>query len=132
MSYEYDDETTPESDFRWIIDAVGHRQAWKRMTQGRDGTTEMTPFGEATVIVGPAPDDDAAWICDLCNETILTRWGYEPFPVPQLGSYALCLDCMTRIAAAEGRERWGDYICTCPDCRAWLIRWISWPGRWSA
>lgn len=122
--YDYEDEPTPESDFRWIVDAVGHRRAWKRMVAGRDGTTVDTPFGEAVNIVMPAPDDDAQWVCDLCNGLILTRWGDEPFPVPQLSSYALCLDCMNRIMESEGRDRWGDYACTCTDCRAWMVRWF--------
>lgn len=136
----------------WTIDAVAHRRRWRESTAGKDGTVDDMGF---TVIVPPAPDADDEWICDLCNDPILTRFGDEPWPVPMLGTYALCWNCARRIADGCDAHDWypeGDYmvcencgavlafqidgtdvvdgtwshlVCACPDCRAWVDRWME-------
>ena len=123
----------------WILDPTGHRAL--DMGYGPPEKVD-TPFGKATVIHMGYPDDASEWICDLCNEPILTVWGDEPFPVPTYGSYALChvdyyklqlgpatnrhtgedlTDPSTGAIVPEGP--WPLRMCRCPACYVTAIEW---------
>lgn len=118
----------------WILDPAGHRQA-DAADRPADGTTVDFLGGEAIIIAPPLPDDDD-WLCDLCStEPILTRWGDEPWPVPAVGSYALCNTCREKVEADPRTTDRGDPIpgtrngpwpwdaCTCHACTAQLLAW---------
>lgn len=51
----------------------------------------MTSLGIMAVIQLPN-ENEIDWYCDLCSDKILISWGGEAWPVPMLGSYALCLE----------------------------------------
>lgn len=65
---------------------------------------------DGEVEVGPtlSPDDV---FCDVCNAEIVIR------PVPVVGSYALCLDCLNKVEPGWRRQipraiqiRWNEQI----------------------
>lgn len=117
----------------WITNPVGHRSIPVPYT---DGEMVETIFGLTEMIVPPAPPADE-WICDMCNEPILVKYGDEPFPVPMLGGYALCLDHFNEVV-----EHWthddpdtgeptdipmGDWpmqSCGCMPCTLQTMEWI--------
>ena len=118
----------PDDPRYWILNPTGHRLAEARQFYGRDGEEVDTVFGKATLIVPPQPEPED-WFCDLCSETILTRWGDEPFPVPMFGSYALCAehyyefqgnpldDPRTGEPLDEPMGLWPMLACSCQACR---------------
>jgi len=78
----------------WVLDPTGHRHLANSGEVRQTGEQIDTPFGKATIIVLPPPADMSDWVCDFCNEIILTLWGDEPWPVAMIGnSYALCNEC---------------------------------------
>lgn len=124
----------------WITDPRGHR-LHERQHNPPDGSTIDTPFGEAVVIRPPLPPGDL-WVCDLCNEEILTRFGGEPWPVPMFGGYALCHDHL--IEAMDWPEEdnrtgeeipgthlgpWPLHVCACPPCVHKATDWLG--NLWS-
>ncbi len=129
----------------WILDPAGHRHLMTGGEIRKTGDQVETPFGKATLVVMPYPDDASEWICDLCNEQILTKWGDEPFPVAMVGnSYALCNECRLKyekgpatgtdgepiyitgldgydVVEAEGP--WPFSLCICAACYLQAMIW---------
>ena len=95
----------------WILDPAGHRHLATSGETRQTGDRIDTPFGKATLIIMPLPDDLSDWVCDLCNQQILTKWGDEPFPVPMIGnSYALCNDCRLKYEKAPATDVDGEEL----------------------
>lgn len=126
-------EPAPEDRF-WITDPAGHRQHENERTDHLVGETIQTVFGDAVVMAGPTlPPDE--WICDLCNDRILTRWGDEPWPVPMVGGYALCIDHYHQLQEQPETDRFGEPIrgsrlgpwpqiaCNCDPCQTQIRAW---------
>lgn len=68
---------------------------WWDKEHFRNRNTEIySASGVHTVI--PIPDD--VILCDFCNERI------EEFPVPVMGTYALCKSCFEEIKKEEGNH----------------------------
>jgi hypothetical protein len=124
----------------WITDPRGHR-LYEEEHKPEDGSLIDTVFGEAVVIRPPLPPGDL-WVCDLCNEEILTRFGGEPWPVPMFGGYALCHDHL--VEAMEWPEEdnrtgaeivgtrlgpWPLHVCACPPCVHKATDWLG--NLWS-
>ena len=132
----------------WILDPTGHRHLENSGEVRQTGEQIKTPFGIATLIVLPPPADMSDWICDFCNETILTLWGDEPWPVAMIGnSYALCNECrldyekspasdldgekMVSQSVVNGRELitillqgpWPFSLCSCGACYQQALIW---------
>jgi hypothetical protein len=117
----------PTDDRHWILNPAGHRLNAELGMVGRDGEEIDHPvFGKAELIVGP-PNLDEGWVCDLCSLPILTRYGDEPFPVPMLGSYALCLEHFNEAQTwpyedSAGTQypypmgEWPANLCACSAC----------------
>lgn len=103
----------------WILDPGGHRREWAAGLP-QDGEMIDTSFGEAVAIVPAPPDDLDDWICDYCSETVLTRWGKEPFPVPSDGSYALC---SKHFEKTRKGQVWPARFCGCTACVDQAVRW---------
>ncbi len=110
----------------WILNPAGHRKLWAEQLP-EDGAMVDTQFGRAVAIVPPPPDDLDDWICDYCNQPILTRWGLEPFPVPMDGSNAICEDHYEKIQKREGR--WPSRFCGCVACIAQATSWRPYLAR---
>ena len=118
----------PDNRF-WILDPSGHRRVENgRKDQYRDGDMVDTVFGEAVLIIPPAPPAED-WYCDICSEIILTKWGREPFPVPMMGGYALCLEHFNKtiespiydmdtdeVIPGSRMGEWPMRGCSCPAC----------------
>lgn len=111
----------------WILDPAGHRNEWASNLPEDGAVVEEGPFKGAAHIVLPPPDDPEDWVCDYCNEIILTVWGGEPFPVPSDGSYALCA---VDYAKVRGGRLWPATFCACGACVAQAERWH--PQLWKA
>ncbi len=110
----------------WILDPVGHRRLWAEQLP-EDGSVVDSFMGPAVMIVPPQPADDEPWICDVCNEIILTVWGGEPFPVPSDGSYALCFH---HYETYRSGHLWPSNLCACDACIDQAKRWH--PQLWKA
>lgn len=101
----------PDTRF-WILDPAGHRRVENGLKdQHKDGDIIDHPiFGEAVLIIPPAPPAEE-WYCDICSEPMLTKFGRQPWPVPMIGSYALCLDHFNQFKDAPwDDEDTGDVI----------------------
>lgn len=134
----------------WVMDPAGHRAFIAGQYQGPEsGDKVPTPFGEATVLRMPLPDDYADWYCDLCSKQILTRFGNEPFPVPMFSTYALCLDHFNEMQQGPATDAysgedlyeeltqpngevisvpvlegpWPLVMCRCPACYETALAW---------
>jgi len=138
----------------WVLDPAGHRHLATGGEIRQTGEQVDTPFGKATLIVMPVPDNLSDWICDFCNQTILTMWGNEPWPVAMVGnSYALCNDCRLDyehepatgvdeeeiiVINLQGEElvllegSWPFSLCTCAACYLQATIWRSFiePFMW--
>ena len=118
------------ADRYWILNPAGHRQA---ATPATEADLEGTPWEGAAVIDLSAAMGDT-WVCDLCNEEILTVWGDEPWPVPVLGSDALCADHYYQAQGWYHQDPYGEptarqlgvwpaQVCTCTACTDQLELW---------
>lgn len=101
----------------WVMDPIGHR----RHEQAQPIPTEMEFLGEMVPVIHGATLVGDEWVCDLCNETMLTRWGSEPWPIPVWGGYAVCPNEMDAFAKEDGLP---GGACMCPPCLVWLQRWL--------
>ncbi len=119
----------------WVLDPTGHRHLANSGEVRQTGEQIETPFGKATLIVLPPPADMSDWVCDFCNETILTLWGDEPWPVAMIGnSYALCNECrldyekapasdLEGEAITELQGPWPFSLCSCGACYQQALIW---------
>ena len=120
----------------WITDPRGHR-LHEEGRKPEDGSLIDTVFGEAVVIRTPLPPGDM-WVCDLCSEEMLTRFGADAWPVAMLGGYALCLQHMNEAEDWPDEDNrtgepipgtrlglWPLHICACPPCTQTAIRWLG-------
>ena len=113
----------------WILDPAGHRRVENGFKdQHKDGDLVDTIFGEAVLIIPPAPPAED-WYCDICSEIILTKWGRQPWPVAMFGSYALCLEHYNGMKDSEWDDEhtgepipgtrmgeWPTMACSCGAC----------------
>ena len=111
----------------WITDPVGHRHVGYAEfdAQFTDGQEVDSPFGKVVMLAGARPADDE-WACDYCNGGMLVvnpvpvgSGAGRPMPVPSVGSYAICLDCMTRTLADVKLTVWPFKSCGCAACPSW-------------
>ncbi len=110
------------ADRYFISNPTGHRLFAEEMNTHEDGDLVNWPGSAAPAIFIRGPQfEPGDWICDFCNETILTTWGAEHFPVPMSGSNALC----ARHYAEELAERgpWPPNSCACPPCMNQTEEW---------
>jgi hypothetical protein len=107
-----------------VLDPAGHREtaAVDRPKTGDDASDFFGGEPGVWIVMDDHLDPDE-WICDVCNATILTRWGDEPMPVPMLGSNALCGDCRHAVEATEGP--WPAAGCTCAACGVRFLIWAD-------
>jgi hypothetical protein len=120
----------PEPENRWwILDPAGHRRIENgHKDQFKDGQMIDTVFGEAVLIIPPAPPAED-WYCDICSEPILTKWGRQPWPVAMMSSYALCLEHYNEMKTRPHYDRdtdepipgtrlgeWPTMACRCGAC----------------
>ena len=129
-------EQLAEDRRHWIPNPIGHRLAEARLYYGRDGEEIDSVFGKATLIVTPYPDAED-WVCDLCSQMILTKWGSEPFPVPMFGSYAMCMDHYNEAVAQWKHDtdegdvsdvplgEWPLFACSCQPCQSTIQTWAG-------
>ena len=118
----------------WILNPSGHRLNAELAMLGRDGEMVESAIGPAQLIVPPA-GEPTDWVCDLCSQPILVRWGEEPFPVPMYASNALCLDHFNEakdwpFEDGTGTEypfpygEWPAQLCSCSACRFTMSDWF--------
>ena len=121
----------PEPDQRyWILDPAGHRRVENgHKDQFKDGQMIDTVFGEAVLIMPPAPPAEEWW-CDICSDPILTKFGKAPWPVAMFTpGYALCLKCYNEMKDKPHYDmdtdepipgtrlgEWPYRGCRCPAC----------------
>ena len=124
---------TEQDDRYWILHPRGHRAY---ASEFRPSVGDMVEFmGEMVPVIASTIPVDGTWICDLCNTDILIDWGDEPFPVPLIGSNALCLKCFTEVQEWPKMDEWGDdirgtrlgdwpaHLCTCLPCTFQMLTW---------
>ena|SRR3990167_1544068 len=102
----------------WITDPVGHRHV---------GYAEFDSQYRKIVMLA---DDE--WACDYCNGGMLVvnpvpigLGAGRPMPVPSVGSYAICFDCMTKTLADVKLTVWPFKSCGCAAClvaTAWIVK----------
>ena len=62
------------------------------------------------------PPDNALWICDACNSRIHVSG--EVHLIPLMGTYALCLDCVSRFPFwPDAWTRPTPRACRCGACQ---------------
>jgi len=79
-------------DVTYILTVDGRTKVeWWKEEDFKGRVTQIVSPGEVTII--PIPDDVV--LCDFCNEEI------TEYPVPVVGSYALCGVCFKDIQKGE-------------------------------
>lgn len=107
-------------ELRFVVRPAAHREAYRRRVAAEAGLRqEMERLG--VVIISSVPQDNNLWLCDLCNHQIPIEGEYTLIPL--LGSYALCIPCVTTLPYwPDGWLEPTPRACRCGACQAPLLQ----------
>ena len=106
-------------ELRFIVRPEAHRELYRRrVATGRAVPADLDLL--ELVVVANLPQDNALWICDICNAQIPVTGEYTLIPVA--GSYALCTPCAATAAFwPTGWTQPTPLACRCSACHVPLL-----------
>jgi hypothetical protein len=102
-------------ELRFIVRPAAHREMYRRGLAAEAGLrAELERAG--VVVISSLPDDNALWVCDMCNARIPVT-GQDTL-IPLMGSYALCIPCASTYPFwPDGWTQPRPRACRCGACQ---------------